>query len=82
MATVDYSRDLRAAVAQLVERQLPKLNVESSSLFGRSIASQPLGPHALAGLETRRRRVDFASLRLRFAVTLLGLKNGKRAEKG
>ena len=31
----------RAAVAQLVERQLPKLNVESSNLFGRSILGIP-----------------------------------------
>ena len=31
----------QAGVAQLVERQLPKLNVESSSLFSRSTKKDP-----------------------------------------
>ena len=31
-----------AGVAQLVERQLPKLNVESSNLFSRSLEIAPI----------------------------------------
>ena len=39
-----------AGVAQLVEHHLAKVDVESSSLFARSILFKPRRPHTVPGL--------------------------------